>query len=114
MPAPAGQNEDVAAGAVQGRSTRDTRPASGDVRNRRPGPTRAAGQLRILELTWLVPDLVQTFAELRRLLEDGTRELVVILATAKRAAFEVAELALFLYAPWLIIGRRQTGDRCGE
>jgi len=47
-------------------------------------------------------------------LEDGTRELVVILATAKRAAFEVAELALFLYAPWLIIGRRQTGDRCGE
>ena len=50
--------------------------------------------------------LVQTLAELRRLLDDGTQELVVILATAKRVAFEVAELALFLYALWLIIGRR--------
>jgi len=50
--------------------------------------------------------LVQTLAELRRLLDDGTQELVVILATAKRVAFEVAELALLLYALWLIIGRR--------
>lgn len=43
--------------------------------------------------------------ELSRLLQEGTEQLVVILATTKRIVFELTELVLFLYALWLILGR---------
>ena len=48
---------------------------------------------------------VTRLVELRRLLEEGTEQLIAIMGTAKRVVFEVAELALFLYALWLVLGR---------
>ena len=48
---------------------------------------------------------VTRLVELRRLLEEGTEQLIAIVGTAKRVVFEVAELALFLYALWLVLGR---------